>query len=103
MANKVPTKCLEPKPNGQSVLFCDVYINLSHVSLRTNLTVAALSFIFSGKRNPTFKTAKKIARALGMGFPEFVHALDQQNLNRKPYISMDVPVTPVAPPVEKVS
>lgn len=82
-ANPTPSRCLESKPTTQSVQFSGPFINLSDVGSLTGLTVSHLSMIFAGKREPSLKTAKKIASALGMDLTEFVEALDEHVSARK--------------------
>lgn len=42
----------------------------------TGISPGGLSLIFSGKRQPSIRTAKKIADALYMGLEEFIKGLD---------------------------
>lgn len=93
-----PHRCLERKPSTQSVLFANEFINLSHLSLMSGVSVSFLSYVFSGKRQPSINTAKKIARALNMEFAHFISALEK-HVAIPPYIK---PITPDVP-VEKIN
>jgi transcriptional regulator with XRE-family HTH domain len=74
-----PSRCLEPKPTSQSVLFCNEFINLSHTAALAGMSVSALSMIFAGKRRPSLKTATKIATALRMGREEFLKGIETRD------------------------
>lgn len=70
-----PTKCLEEKPTTQSVVFCDEFINLTKLKLETGLSCSFLSMMFAKKCQPSVRSAKKIASALGMELGEFFKGL----------------------------
>jgi len=72
-----PKSCLENRPTTQSVLFCDEYINLTTISLVTAISISGLSLIFARRRQPSLRSAKKIAGALGMEIGEFLKGLDR--------------------------
>jgi transcriptional regulator with XRE-family HTH domain len=70
-----PRSCLEKLPTTQSVLFCEEYIKLTDISLRTGISVSSLSMIFSRTRRPSLKGAMKIADALTMDLVGFLKGL----------------------------
>ena len=47
--------------------------------------------LFSGKRQPSLKTAKLIALALNMGLQAFVHQLESHVGGMKPYLKNQRP------------
>jgi transcriptional regulator with XRE-family HTH domain len=71
-----PHACLEHKPTRQSVLFCSTFINLSLIAFMSGLTLSYISMIFAGKRSPSLRSARLIAKALNMGLEEFLKGLD---------------------------
>lgn len=81
----IPNGCIEHKPTAQSVLFCGWFINLTHIALRTNLSISTLSMIFSGYRQPTLNSAKRISKALNMTLSEFCKGLDTTVGVERPY------------------
>ena len=81
-----PIYCLVDKPDSRSVIFMDTAINLSHISYRTGITVACLCNTFSGKTQPSIKTAKRIAYAIGMGIGPFLKALDKHTEPMRPHV-----------------
>lgn len=76
--NSHPIRCLETKPTSQSVLFCGYFINLSHLSLATGISLSTLSAVFKGTRNPSLKNARKMAEGLGMNIGAFLRVLDKR-------------------------
>jgi transcriptional regulator with XRE-family HTH domain len=72
-----------PMSRRNPILFCGKPINLTAIAFLTSLSLAYISLIFSGQRQPSIRTAKKIANALGMGFQEFVDALEEHVSVRK--------------------
>lgn len=73
---KVHLECIEHRPSSQSVFFDGFFISLSAIALKTGMSVGGLSYIFSGKYNPSVKSAKKIAKAMGCEVGDFLKALD---------------------------
>jgi transcriptional regulator with XRE-family HTH domain len=82
-----PSRSLDCRPTSQSVLFDSVFINLSTIALRTHLSVPHVSMIFSGKRQPSLASARKIAIALNMDLSLFVTKLDTHVHQVKPSIN----------------
>ena len=70
-----PTGCLATKPTEQSVLFCHEFINLSQLARLTHISVSGLSLVFSGKRQPSVKNARKMAAALETDLGDFLKEL----------------------------
>src|SRR5271156_6037313 len=97
-----PRKCIETRPTPQSVLFCDKFINLSLIALRTNISISHLSMLFSGKRQPSLKTAKLIALALNMSFHAFVSQLEKHSGTMKPYLRIPTKKSTTHKPDNKV-
>ncbi len=50
-------------------------INRSELARRVGMTTGAVSRIFSGKRNPTIKSAKALAGTLDISLDDFVNSL----------------------------
>ena len=50
-------------------------VNRSELARRVEMTTGAVSRIFSGKRNPTIKSAKALAGALDISLDDFVNSL----------------------------
>jgi transcriptional regulator with XRE-family HTH domain len=70
-----PTQCLAPEITPQTVYLAGVPINLAQISREHGLDHSYLSRIFAGKQNPSIKTSRRIAAALGMHVGEFIEAL----------------------------
>lgn len=51
------------------------FINLSHLSFATGLSITFLSKVFKGRRNPSIKSAEIIADGLGMDLHVFLRGL----------------------------
>jgi transcriptional regulator with XRE-family HTH domain len=81
-----PERCIASKPTSYSVLFCERFINLSTIALYTGISISHLSMLFSGKRQPSLKSAKLIAMALRMSLEAFVRRLEEHTMNVKPYL-----------------
>lgn len=71
-----PNKCLEKNPTNRSTIFCNEYVSFTAIALMTGMTVASISYIFSGKRKPSVETAKKMSKALGMELGAFIWGLE---------------------------
>jgi transcriptional regulator with XRE-family HTH domain len=82
-----PRRSTDRNPTSQSVLFDNVFINLTTIALRTGVSVPHISMIFSGKRRPSLATTRKIAIALNMDLSAFVIKLDTHVCNVKPSIN----------------
>lgn len=77
MATVEPKGCLQEKPTAQSILFAGKYINLKEVARQQGIDESYLSRIFSGKRPlPRADYAMRIAKALGLGLEELIHAIE---------------------------
>jgi transcriptional regulator with XRE-family HTH domain len=85
--SSTPNKCIERKPTSQSVLFLGKYINISVISLYTNISKSYLSYIFSGQRYPSIRVAKLIALALDMNLSYFINGLDAIHKHAAPHLT----------------
>jgi len=79
----VSADCIERRPTTQSVYLMGRAVNLSAISRSQGIDPSHLSRIFSGRRNPSIKYARKIASALGLRLDEFLDALDGTKKKRK--------------------
>jgi len=79
-----PTKCIEYFPRRNSLLFCGEFINLSCLYMETGISVQQLSYVFAGKRDPSWPTLQRMAAGLGMKLGEFTEALlDQTEIEKR--------------------
>lgn len=78
-----PTACLQDRRTPRPVMFAGEAISLSKISRHTGVNVSLLSKIFSGRRQPTLDSARRIAVALGMRLDEFLEAVDNIELKIK--------------------
>lgn len=93
-----PHKCLESHPTSQTVYFCGEAISLSAISMMTGLSIAGISYIFSGKYDPSLKSARKISIALGMTLEGFVRELEDYVATQTRYkqrVAVEKPVETV--------
>lgn len=98
MNDQRPNKCIEHNPRANSILFCGWFISLGALALATGMQLSHLSMIFSGKRNPTIKSGRIMAQALGMSFPAFLKALDERVETIRQYTPVPTPEVPVLSP-----
>lgn len=71
-------RCYEADPRTDTVLFGDHFINLSHIARKSGLSLSTVSKIFSGHRNPSMKSAEKIATALDITLGVFLSRLKKR-------------------------
>lgn len=78
----IPVRCLERHPTSQTVWFAGQAINLQAIadSFSPPLGHSYLSYIFSGKRQPSVSVARKIALALGMQLQAFLEQLEKERV-----------------------
>lgn len=83
---EVPVRCIEAHPTAQSIYFCGQFISLSLIAFHTNLPISLLSYIFSGKRAPTLKSATLVADALGMTVDRLLYHLKYRQKLAQTYL-----------------
>lgn len=66
------------KPAINSVLLGGRYVSVQAISRVQGLDPSYVCKIINGKKDPTVKTARKIASAVGMGLEEFLDAVDER-------------------------
>lgn len=71
----IPERFIKTTRNGRTVYFAGQPINLSALSVHTQLDNSYLSRVFSLEREPSLSHTIKLATALGMGLQEFVDHL----------------------------
>lgn len=86
-----PNRCLEPNPNPRTVLFCGYFISITQLSLITGIGLSHVCKIFLGTRNPSVKTARKLAEGLGMTIQAFLRGLDDRRALEEPYLPVETP------------
>lgn len=74
----IPIRCLERRPNSQTVWFAGQPINVAAIaeSFEPPLGYSHLTKIFKGTRQPSVDVARQIALALGMSLGAFLEALE---------------------------
>lgn len=70
-----PKRCINPKPDVRTHIFCGEYISLPAVHMLSGISLSHLSLVFNGKRGCSLDTAQRIAHALKMPLNAFVTAL----------------------------
>lgn len=69
-------KAYNSQQRSNSVMFNEKFINLTYLSIETGISLAMISYVISGRRDPSIRTAHKIAKALGMSIGGFLEALE---------------------------
>jgi len=85
MSKYNPRKCLDHKPTAKSVYFSGKFIHLTILAMCTGLSIGYISKIFRGEKQPSLKSAKRMADSLGMDFNTFVRHLEEHQVHVKKY------------------
>lgn len=72
---KIPPQFIKTTKHGKTVYFGGEPINLSALSVGSEVELTTLSRIFNGRRKPTIEHASALSRALGISLDEFVRIL----------------------------
>jgi hypothetical protein len=71
-----PVQCIEDKPTRATIMFGGEYINLTVLSIRSNVNRSYISHILASRRDPALSTCTELASALGIPTPDFVCHLE---------------------------
>jgi transcriptional regulator with XRE-family HTH domain len=74
----------EDHPTKRTISFAGQTISASALAVKLKVSPSCISYIFSGKRNPSIPLAKRLAAELGMDPWRFLALLDQFTHDRPP-------------------